>query len=68
MSRTDLLGRPLTEAEEQVMAAYEGLKALAARTDLPPCAERNAKKALTCLWQAVNDMALEFEQLYNLGI
>ena len=44
------------------------LKTLAAREDLPPCAERNVKKALACMWQVVNDLDLEFEQLYELGV
>ena len=43
-------------------------RSLAARTDLPPCAERNVKKALACMWQVVNDLDLEFEQLYDLGV
>ena len=41
---------------------------LAARDDLPPCAARNVRKALACLWQATNDLDLQFEQLYDLGV
>jgi hypothetical protein len=44
------------------------LKRLAAREDLAPCAERNVKKALACMWQVMNDLNLEFEQLYDLGV
>src|SRR5690606_26023023 len=64
----DLLGRPLTEAEAQLARLYADLKTMAARDDLPPCAERNVKKALACMWQVVNDLDLEFEQLYDLGV
>ncbi|MFQ5844910.1 MAG: hypothetical protein ACE5JG_07975 [Planctomycetota bacterium] len=59
----DLLGNPTTEVEREVLEAYDRLKALAARPDAPPCVERNAKKALACLWQPVNDLALRFEHL-----
>ncbi len=68
MKATDLLGRPITDDESQLLRIYEELKALAARGDLPPCAERNVKKALACMWQVVTDLNLEFEQLYELGV
>jgi hypothetical protein len=68
MAQTDILGRETTETEQQILAAYEALRALAAREDLPPCAARNVKKALACLWQATNDLDLQFEQLYELGV
>ena len=64
----DLLGRPATEAETQIHQAYELLKYLAGRADLPPCAQRNVRKALACLWQVTNDLDLQFEQLYDLGV
>jgi hypothetical protein len=63
----DLLGRQLTETEAQLARIYGELKALAGRNDLPPCAEHNVKKALACMWQVVNDLDLEFEQLYDVG-
>jgi hypothetical protein len=65
---TDLLGRPVTETEAQLARLYAELKAMAGREDLPPCAERNVKKALACLWQVVNDLDLTYEQLYDLGV
>jgi hypothetical protein len=68
MGRVDLLGRPLTRAETELTEVYESLKRLAADQELPPCAERNVKKALACLWQVMNDLNLEFEQLYDLGV
>ena len=65
---TDLLGTPVTETEATLLATYRELKSLAARPDLPPCAERNVKKALACMWQVVTDLNLEFEQLYEVGV
>ena len=65
---TALLGNPLTADEAALLAAYESLKALAAQPDLPPCAARNVRFALVALWQATNDLDLQFEQLYDLGV
>ena len=64
----DLLGRPVTDSDAKFVELYRELKTLAARTDLPPCAERNVKKALACMWQVVNDLNLEYEQLYDVGV
>ena len=64
----DLLGRPVSETEAQLAQLYADVKAMAAREDLPPCVERNVKKALACLWQVMNDLDLEFEQLYDVGV
>ena len=68
MMEKDLLNRPMTEDEREIHAIYLALKALAAREDLPPCVARNVRKALACLWQATNDLDLQFEQLYHLGV
>ena len=65
---TDLLGKPLTEQERELLNVYQALKNLAARSDLPPCAERNVRKALASMWQVTNDLNLQFEQLYDLGV
>ena len=65
---TDLLGKPLTEQEQALLDAYQSLKALAARDDLPPCAARNVRKALAAMWQTTNDLDLQFEQLYDVGV
>ena len=67
-TNTDLLGKPLTEQEQDLINVYETLKKLAAQSDLPPCAARNVRKALACIWQATNDLDLQFEQLYELGV
>jgi hypothetical protein len=65
---TDLLGKATTEQEQEILTVYQALKQLAARSDLPPCAARNVRKALACMWQATNDLDLQFEQLYDLGV
>jgi hypothetical protein len=68
MTTTDLLGKPLTAQEQELLTVYEALKKLAAQDDLPPCAARNVRKALASMWQATNDLNLQFEQLYDLGV
>lgn len=68
MTNTDLLGQPLTEQEQELLDAYQALKKLAARDDLAPAVARNVRKALASLWQATNDLNLQFEQLYDLGV
>lgn len=65
---TDLLGKPLSAEEQEMLAVYEALKKLVARDDLPPCAARNLRQALASLWQATNDLGLQFEQLYEYGV
>jgi len=67
-TNTDLLGKPLTEQEQDLVNVYETLKKLASQSDLPPCAARNVRKALACMWQVTNDLNLQFEQLYDLGV
>lgn len=67
-THTDLLGKPLTGEEQELLTIYQALKKLAARDDLPPCAARNVRKALASMWQATNDLNLQFEQLYDLGV
>ena len=65
---TDLDGVQMTDMEQETLRAYQALKSLASREDLPPCAARNVRKALACLWQVTNDLDLQFEQLYDLGV
>jgi hypothetical protein len=68
MTKVDLLGRALTPSEEQLLEVYARLKTLAADTQLPPCVDRNVKQALASMWQVVNDLNLEFEHLYDVGV
>jgi hypothetical protein len=65
---TDLLGRPLTPVEAELLDLYNRLKRLLERDDLPPCARAAARNALAALWNGVNDLALEHEQLIDLGV
>ncbi len=67
-TNTDLLGSRLTEQERELLNVYEALKKLAAQDDLPPCAARNVRRALMSMWQATNDLDLQFEQLYEFGV
>jgi hypothetical protein len=68
MAITDLLGSPLTSHEQESLRIYEDLKTLANREDLPPCVARNIRQALASMWQVTNDLDLQFEQLYDLGV
>ena len=65
---TDLLGKSLTAQERNLMDIYVALKKLAAQDDLPPCAARNVRAALSAMWQVTNDLGLQFEQLYEVGV
>jgi hypothetical protein len=67
MPTTDLLGRPTTETEDELLELYRRGKALLARDDLAPCARAGVRVATVGLWNAVNDLALEHEQLLDLG-
>jgi hypothetical protein len=62
MATTDLLGRPTTEVEDELLALYGRCKALLERDDLAP-----ARAATVGLWNAVNDLGLAHEQLLDLG-
>jgi hypothetical protein len=64
----DLLDSPLVDHEREILRIYQDLKALAGRSDLPPCVARNVRQALASMWQATNDLNLQFEQLYDLGV
>jgi hypothetical protein len=64
----DLLDKPLTETERQVLAIHEQLKALVARPDVAPCVASNARFALAATWQIVTDLGLRFDQDEAAGI
>ena len=68
MADTDLLGNPLTAEEQELLTIYAALKKLAAQDDLSPAVARNVRRALASMWQATNDLDLQFEQLYDLGV
>lgn len=68
MTTTDLVGRPIDGAEEELLEVYRRLKALAGRDDLPPCVSANVRHALAYCWNAVNDTALDYEHLLDVGV
>jgi hypothetical protein len=68
MPETDLLGIAQVEHEREALRIYRDLKTLASRDDLPPCVARNVRQALASMWQVTNDLDLQFEQLYDLGV
>ena len=65
----DMMGAELTEAESKLVDCYRAL----ARTlemygdELPPFARRNGTKALAALWQVMNGLDMDPDQLYELG-
>lgn len=61
---TDLLGTPLTPTEDQLLNAYNALKALSDQ-ELPPCASANVRNALSSIAAAVTDLALVYEHLLD---
>ena len=63
----DLLGRPRTPAEDELLDLYRRCKALLGRDDLAPCAHAGVRAAAVGLWNVVNDLGLEHEQLIDLG-
>ena len=67
MGATDLLGRPTTEVEDELLVLYGRCKALLERDDLAPCVRAGVRAATVGLWNAVNDLALAHEQLLDLG-
>ena len=67
MPTTDLLGRPTTEVEDELLDLYRRCKALLERDDLAPCARAGARVAAVGLWNVVNDLGLVHEHLLDLG-
>jgi hypothetical protein len=53
----DLVGSPLTGAEQKLLSAYRTLEALL-EEDLAPSARAAVAEALASLWQALNNLAL----------
>jgi hypothetical protein len=63
------LGDDITGAEQELVTVYQSMHRLVweRRGELAPYQERNALKALACLWQIMNGLDMEPEQLYHLG-
>ena len=66
--RKDLLGNDITELEQEILHVYTWLKSLEQREELTPCIKANVDVALGAMWQVVNDLDLEWEHLYELGV
>lgn len=64
----DLLGNDLTADEAELMELYARLRGLAARDDLAPCVSANVRAALAAVWNAVNDLGLDYEHLLDVGV
>ncbi|MDF1702829.1 MAG: hypothetical protein P1V36_16895 [Planctomycetota bacterium] len=54
---TDILGNPLTEAEQKLLAAYRTLESLSGE-ELAPTAKAGVAEATACLWQVINNLGL----------
>jgi hypothetical protein len=59
---TDLLGKELTADEQEILALYQQLKELSARTHLPPAVLMNVKQAMVMMWNACLSQDLVFEE------
>ncbi|MFQ5613158.1 MAG: hypothetical protein ACE5H9_13600 [Anaerolineae bacterium] len=59
------MNKPATDTERKVLEVYKTLKELC--HDEAPCVKYNARRALAAVWQIVNDLGLEFEQLHEHG-
>jgi hypothetical protein len=53
----------MAETEARVKEVYEALKDLS--RDEAPCVAKNAQRALAVVWQIMNDLGLECEQLFE---
>lgn len=58
----DLLGRPPTADERELLLLYRKLHGLSRRQDLPPAALMNVRQAMVLLWNACNDLCLLEEE------
>jgi hypothetical protein len=69
MPDTTLEPFELTDAERELIGCYETIERVLReqRDELPPFAERNAIKALACLWQIANGAGLQPGQIYATG-
>lgn len=56
------------EAERDAVEIYQALKRMLKRSDLAPGVRANASQALACMWQVVNNLGLDDELLYDLGV
>lgn len=57
----------LEEIEAKALEAYRLLKELA-QAESQPTVAANARRALSSVWQIVNNLGLKYEQLHHLGV
>jgi hypothetical protein len=62
MADIDLIGNETTAFEQDLVALYRRLRELGSREDSPPCARANLAEATVAVWNAVNDLMLEFDE------
>ena len=62
-------GADLNGAEERLVECYQSLLSILTeqRDQLMPFEERNALKATAALWQIMNNLDMEPDQLYSVG-
>lgn len=64
------MGQELTPTQAGLVQVYEDLLALVRDKgdELGPFEDRNAKKALGCLWQIANGLDMDPGQLYDIDV
>ncbi len=64
------MGQELTETQTGLIEVYERLLGIVRdrSEELSPFEERNAKKALGCLWQIANGLDTDPGQLYDIDV
>lgn len=63
------LGMEISAVEAELVGIYDAMRRLVGERlgELEPYQERNALKALSCLWQIVNGLDMEPAHLYHVG-
>ena len=64
------MGQDLTPTQARLVQVYDELLELVRDQgdELSPFEERNAKKALGCLWQIANGLDMDPGQLYDIDV
>ena len=65
----DATGHDLSPVQADLMECYEKLARVLSEhaADLAPFEQRNALKALACLWQIANGLDMDTGHIYDLG-
>jgi len=64
------MGQELTPTQQGLVEVYDNLLSLVRDKgdELNPFEDRNAKKALGCLWQIANGLDMDPGQLYDIDV